>query len=116
MRVCVCAPYTNFLPGAGDSDAVCPDDLGCRVSTRSSILSEAQVIIGAQVNHILHCATCVPERHRGGGIKDMMTDSKVMGSLLVLTDKFSKINLEPEVHGLVGLPYFSKYKSQVYFA
>lgn len=58
-RVC-----TNFLPGARNSDTVLDGDLGCRVSTQPGVLSKAEVIIRAQVNHILHYPTRVPGRER----------------------------------------------------
>lgn len=53
---------TDLLPSACNSDAVLHGDLGCGVSTWASVLSEAKVIIGAQVNHIQHYPTCVPGR------------------------------------------------------
>ncbi len=65
--VCVCVLVhvcTNLLPGACDSDTILDGDLSCSVSTRSGVFSEAEVIIRAQVNHILHYPTCVPERER----------------------------------------------------
>lgn len=49
---------TNLLPGACDADAVLHGDLGCRVGTRARVLSEAEVIVRAQVNHVLHHPTC----------------------------------------------------------
>ena len=60
MCVCVCVCVsTDLLPGARHADAVLHGDFGCRVSTWSRVLSEAQIIIGAQVNHIVHHPTRV---------------------------------------------------------
>lgn len=58
-RVC-----TNFLPGARNSNTVLDGDVCCSVSTQPGVLSKAEVIIRAQVNHILHYPICVPGRER----------------------------------------------------
>lgn len=55
---------TNFLPGARNPDAVLEGDLGRRVGTRPGVLREAEVIIRAQVNHVLRYPTRVPGRER----------------------------------------------------
>lgn len=51
---------TDFLPGARHANAVFDGDLGHRLGTRPGVLSEAEVIIGAQVDHATHHLTRVP--------------------------------------------------------
>lgn len=67
---------TDLLPGAGDADAVLDGDLGRRVSTRSGVLSKAQVIIGAQVNHILQHPACVSGREREDRTEETVSGRK----------------------------------------
>lgn len=51
---------TDFLPGARHANAVFSGDPCHRVSAWSGVLSEAEVIIGAQVNHVARHLTRVP--------------------------------------------------------
>lgn len=68
---------TDFLPGARHAHAVFHGDLGHRVGAWSGVLSKAEVIIGAQVNHAAHHLTRVPaegEREKSGDmIKDCLS-------------------------------------------
>lgn len=71
---------TNFLPGACNSDAVLGGDLGRRVGTRPGVLREAEVIIRAQVNHILHYPTRVPGREKEEDDQTEETINDVIGT------------------------------------
>lgn len=58
--MCLRGSCTDFLPGARHPDAVFDGDLGHRVSAWADVLSEAEVIVGAQVNHLPRHLTRVP--------------------------------------------------------
>lgn len=55
---------TNLLPGAGHPDAVLGGDLGRGVGARARVLGEAQVVVGAQVDHVPHDPARVTAREK----------------------------------------------------
>lgn len=66
--VCVCAPCsTDLLSGAGDAHSILHCDLGCSVGTRAGVFGEAEVIVGAQVDHVLLHPAGEPKGNGGGG-------------------------------------------------
>lgn len=58
--------HTHLLPGAAHSHAVRHGHMGGGGGAGARVLSEAQVVIGAQVDHVLHDSARVAERANGG--------------------------------------------------
>lgn len=72
---CVCGVCTDLLPGAGHADAILHGDLGGRVGAGPGVLSEAQVVVRAQVDDVRQHPARVPGRQRGGRKRSMRGSS-----------------------------------------